>query len=69
MRREGGVVGLRDPGRVAILGLLERLIAVGAGVLDSIGGCRVCAIFVVAAGVADTVIVDTAIGGPDVVVV
>lgn len=69
MPREGGVVGLRDLGRVAVLGLVERLIAVGAGVLDSIGGCRVCAVFVVAAGVANTVIVDAAIGGAGVVVV
>lgn len=69
MRREGGVVGLRDPGCLVVFGFLERLLAVGAVVFDSIGGGRVCAIFVVASCVADAVIVNTAIRGAIVVVV
>lgn len=67
--REGGVVGFRDSGCLVVFGLLERLLAVGAVILDSIGGCRVCAVFVVASRVADAVVVNTAIRGAVVVVV
>lgn len=69
MRREGVVVGLRDPGCLVVFGLLERLLTIGTVVLDPIGGGRVCAVFVVASRVADAVIVNTAICGAIVVVV
>lgn len=68
MRREGGVVGLRDPGCL-VFGLLERLVTIGIVVLGLIGGGRVCAVFVVASRVADAVIVDVAVCGAVVVVV
>lgn len=69
MRRERGVVGLRDPGCLVVFGFFERLVTVRAAVLDSIGDGRVCAVFVVASCVADAVIVDAATGGAGVVVV
>lgn len=69
MRQEGGVVGLGDLGCFVVLGLFERLFVVRAAALGVIGGGCVCAVFVVASCVADTIIVDTAVGDVTVVVV
>lgn len=67
MRREGGVVRLRDPGCFVVFVLPEGSPAAGPSILDSVGGGRVCAVFVVASCVADSVIIDTAISGAVVV--
>lgn len=62
MGREGGVVGLGNPGCLVVSALLERLVGVGRAVLDSVGGGGICPVFVVASCIVMAVVVRIAVG-------
>lgn len=62
MRREGGVVRLGDPICLVVSAMLERLVTGGRAVVNSVGGGRVCPVFVVASCFVIAAVVWIAVG-------